>query len=546
MPKSKAGAIILVITVAVFVTLQAKRQAERTLGLPTIIPQPAEIEHQHGTFELGPQCGIFCETQTFAATLLVERLRTVTGYAVPLSPVSSNEQGRGTILLTTRGMDPALGSEGYELVVAPDHICIAANGPAGLLYGSESLLELLPPQVFGQHTAGSRAWSVPCVRIRDQPRLTWRGFMLDVSRHFFSTAEIKKLLDEMALHKLNIFHWHLTDDQGWRLEIKKYPELTKVGAWRKRIGFNLDAKSSTAYDAQGRYGGFYSQADIREIVAYAHARNITIVPEIDVPGHSSAALAAYPQFSCSGGPYTTDMSEAVSAGVFCPGNDETFKFLDDVLAEVMELFPGPFVHIGGDEVPKQNWRKCPRCQTRIRQEGLKDEHELQHYFFHRLEQFIDAHGKRAVGWSEIGSGTLAQGTVLMDWIGGGVEAARTGHDVVMSPEEFCYLDFYQSQDRNAEPPAAGAYLPLEKVYSFEPVPAQLDSAHQKLILGAQANLWTEYIPSMSRVEYMTFPRLCALAEVVWSPKHSRNWDDFSRRLEVQKARLDQLGIQYRH
>lgn len=545
MAKFKAGAIILFLGLAVILTIQATKRVEANRQIPSIVPRPSYLQTRKGSFELLPDSRIVADTTGRAGQMLAGQLRASTGYELPLSNIVAAGPGRGTILLTTRGADSALGSEGYELDVTSDQVAIHANGPAGLLYGAESFLQLFPPQVFSGHPSNSRAWKVPCLRIRDQPRFAWRGLMLDVSRHFFSPPEIKKVLDAMALHKLNTFHWHLTDDQGWRIEIKRYPRLTEVGAWRKHIGFNIDPKASTAYDSAGRYGGYYSQSEVRDIVAYALARNITIVPEIDVPGHSSAALAAYPQFSCSGGPYTTDMSEAVSAGVFCPGKDETFEFLDNVFEEVMDLFPGPFIHVGGDEVPKQNWRNCPRCQARIRQEGLKNERDLQHYFFHRIEKFIDAHGKRVVGWSEIAGDQLAQSTVLMDWIGGGVAAARSGHDVVMSPEEFCYFDFYQSKDRDAEPPAAGAYLPLEKVYRFEPVPPQLELDQQKRILGAQANIWTEYIPSLARLEYMAFPRLCALSEVVWSPKDSRDWVDFTRRLYVHEQRLDQLGIQYR-
>ena len=369
--------------------------------------------------------------------------------------------------------------------------------------------------------------------------------MLDVSRHFFTPAEIKQLLDVMALHKLNVFHWHLTDDQGWRIEIKKYPRLTEVGAWRRSIGFNLDPKTSTAYDAEGSYGGYYTQAEIRDLVAYARARFITIVPEIEMPGHSSAALAAYPQFSCSGGPYTTDMSQAVSAGVFCAGEEATFEFLGNVLNEVMDLFPWEFIHIGGDEVPKANWRNCPRCQDRMRREWLSNENDLEGYFIRRMEKIINARGKRAIGWSEIWNVGIATNTVVMDWIGGGLEAAQAGRDVVMSPDDYCYLDHYQSKDREKEPLAAGAYLPLHKVYNFEPLQKDLATNKQKHVLGAQANVWTEYMPSLAQAEYMTLPRLSALAEVVWSPRRSRNWDDFLRRLFVQQQRFDQLQVKYR-
>jgi hexosaminidase len=404
---------------------------------------------------------------------------------------------------------------------------------------------LFPPDIFTSQVQPSKSWEIPCVTIEDKPRFPWRGLMLDVSRHFFNKEEVKRLLDAMALHKLNTFHWHLTDDQGWRIEIKKYPRLTEVGAWRGKIGFGLDPKSGTAYGPDGRYGGYYTQADVREVVTYAESRHITIVPEIEIPGHATAALAAYPEFSCLGGPYFTDMASNTLAGVFCAGNEKIYAFLEDVLGDVIDLFPGKFIHIGGDEVPKQNWKDCSRCQAQIHNESLKDEHGLQTYFIGRIEKFIRSRGRRLIGWSEIGEGGLPEQAVIMDWIGGAVEAATAAHDVVMSSDGYCYFDFYQSKDRSTEPSAIGGYLPLEKVYSFEPIPSNLSAQFQSHILGAQANVWTEYMPSLNHVEYMTFPRLCALAEVVWSPQKARNWDDFVRRLPTHLQRLEALGINYR-
>jgi hexosaminidase len=370
--------------------------------------------------------------------------------------------------------------------------------------------------------------------------------MLDVSRHFFSTSEVEQLLDAMSRYKLNTFHWHLADDQGWRIEIKKYPRLTQVGAWRKSIGFGLDPKASTAYGPDGRYGGFYTQEDIREVVAYAAARHITIVPEIEMPGHASAALMAYPQFSCTGGPFTTDLPGGVFDGIYCAGNDEAFTFLQNILSEVFELFPGKYVHVGGDEVLTTNWSQCARCQARMKAEGLKKELELESYFIRRIEKFVVAHHRTLVGWSEIREGGLAPSAVVMDWVGGAVEAASAGHDVVMSPLADCYFDHYQSQDHSTEPHAIGGFLPLRQVYTFEPFPAKLGPQYEQHILGAQANVWTEYMPSLKHVEYMVFPRLCALAEVVWSPKASRDWEDFNQRLGAHYARLERLGLNYRH
>jgi hexosaminidase len=476
---------------------------------------------------------------------LAGQLRPSTGYAFAIETNDTASPVPRAILLTTRDASRALGEEGYELTVASDSVVIRAPASAGLFYGVQSLLQLLPAEIFTPHLVAGRPWRIPCAQIEDQPRFQWRGFMLDVSRHFFSKDEVKKVLDAMALHKLNRFHWHLTDDQGWRIEIKKYPRLTEVGAWRKEIGFKLDPKASAAYGPDGRYGGFYSQADIREIVACAQARHIIIVPEIEMPGHSGAALAAYPELSCSGGPYTTDMNGGVFAGVYCAGNDQTFAFLQDVLTEVVQLFPGKYIHVGGDEVPPDNWKSCQKCQARMKAEGLKDERELESYFIRRVEKFINAQGRTLIGWSEIREGGLAQNAVVMDWIGGAAEAAAAGHDAVMTPTSFCYLDYYQSTNHAAEPRAIGGYLPLSKVYALEPVPAGLAPQFQPHILGAQGNLWTEYVPSLQHAEYMAFPRLCALAEAAWSSADSRNYQDFLKRLESHCQRLDAMGIAYR-
>jgi hexosaminidase len=476
---------------------------------------------------------------------LAERLVKATGYKLKVDASAKAQAVKGAILLTTKDAKPGLGAEGYELTVTPDSVVLRASAPAGLFYGVQSLLELMPPEVFAAKPVAGLDWKIPCVQIEDQPRFKWRGFMLDVSRHFFTKEEVKQMLDVLALQKMNTFHLHLADDQGWRIEIKKYPRLTQIGAWRDEAGFGLDPKLSTAYGPDGRYGGYYTQADIREIVAYAAAKHITVVPEIEMPGHASAALAAFPELSCTGGPYTPNAKGGIFAGVYCAGKDETFEFLQNVLAEVMPLFPGKYIHIGGDEVPKDNWQKCPRCQARIKQEGLKNEHDLQSYFVRRIEKFINAQGRSLIGWSEIREGGLAQNAAVMDWIGGAAEAASAGHDVIMSPTAFCYLDYYQSTNHATEPHAIGGYLPLSKVYSFDPMPANLDPQYQAHILGAQCNLWTEYVPNLKHAQFMAFPRLCALAEVTWSPPAARNWEDFRRRLQTQFQRFDQLGVNYR-
>ncbi|HEX4349307.1 MAG TPA: family 20 glycosylhydrolase, partial [Verrucomicrobiae bacterium] len=364
------------------------------------------------------------------------------------------------------------------------------------------------------------------------------------------------VLDLMALHKLNTFHWHLVDDQGWRIEIKKYPLLTQVGSWRKQSDIERPITATNAHPAwaepaaskfgpDGRYGGFYTQDEIRAVVAYAAARHIKIVPEIEMPGHSMAALTAYPQFSCFGGPYTTDNDLRLHTGIYDPSKEATFQFIEGVLTEVFQLFPDKYVHIGGDEVQKRYWHRSADCQALMKREGLKNEEELQSWFIKRIEKFVNAHGKTMIGWSEILQGGLATNAVVMDWIGGGQEAASAGHDVVMTPEAFCYLDHYQSTNHAMEPRAIGGYTPLQKIYLFDPIPTNLATQFQSHVLGAQGNLWVEYVASLPHVEYMIFPRMTALAEVDWSAKDSRNWNDFVSRLKVHEKRLDELDVNYR-
>jgi hexosaminidase len=515
---------------------------------PAIIPAPEKMTVREGVFTLGPETLILVDKKSKATgAFLAERLRAATGFPFPAK--SADKSTSGSILLTTKGSDASLGPEGYELIVAPDSVVILAPEEAGLFYGVETFLQLLPPEAFAAKPAVGVKWQAPCVEIKDRPRFAWRGLLLDVSRHFFTKPEVEQILDALAMHKINTLHWHLVDDDGWRIEIKKYPLLTQVGAWRKDIGFGFAPKDSTAYGPDGRYGGYYTQNDIREVVRYAAARHITIVPEIEMPGHSSAALAAYPEFSCSGGPYSTDRKGSMRDGVYCAGNDGSFVFLQNILKEVFAMFPGKYIHVGGDEVSTKNWSECDKCQARKKAEHLENDRQLESYFIQRMEKFINAHGRSLIGWSEIREGGLAKNAALMDWIGGATEGASAGHDVVMTPESYCYLDHYQSFDRAKEPRAIGglrgAVLPLRKVYGFDPIPAALAPEFQQHILGAQGNLWSEYIPNLRHAEYMIFPRECALAEVTWSPKEARNFDDFLRRLEIDQRRLDQMGVNYR-
>jgi hexosaminidase len=531
---------------------------------PAIIPQPEKVELRDGSFRLAPNTRIYVDFASRpTGKMLAARLRQSTGYKFPVvTKLLSSAPVGNDILLTTKSARTNLGPEGYELTASANSVVIRAPAQAGVFYGTRTLLQLLPPEIFSTNIVAGKDWQMPCVQIEDQPRFKWRGLMLDVSRHFYSKQEVEQLLDLMALYKLNVFHWHLTDDQGWRIQIKKYPKLTQIGAWRSASVLtppgvkpedlskgnahpSWTAPSADKFGPSGRYGGFYTQDDIREVVKYAAARHITIVPEIEMPGHSVAALAAYPQFSCTGGPFSTDVHAGVNHGIYCVGNAGTYVFLQNILTEVFRLFPGKYIHIGGDEVPTDEWQHDPKDQAVIQREGLKDAGQLESYFIRRMEKFINAHGKTLVGWSEIRNGGLAKSAVVMDWIGGGKEAASAGHDVVMTPIDDCYFDHYQSANHSQEPHAIGGYLPLNKVYSFEPVPKDLARQFQSHVLGGQANLWTEYIASLPYAEYMLFPRLDALAEAVWSPKDARNWADFQRRLAVDEQRLNELGVNYR-
>jgi len=514
-----------------------------------LVPLPQTLARFKGHFRLVPGTRIIVnEISQTTGAYLAEWFRRATGNECPvtLGDHDGAQAPKNSILLTTEGAAPALTEEGYELRVTPDSVLIRSPASTGLFYGVQTLFQLLPPEVFALKPSLNMAWMIPCLLIQDKPHFYWRGFMLDVSRHFFTKMEIKKLLDVMAVHKLNTFHWHLTDDQGWRIEIRNFPRLTNIAAWRKSIGYGLDSKSSNADGPDGRYGGYYSQEDIREIVAYAQDRHIMIVPEVEMPGHSTAALSAYPELGCT----CCSVEQQVqpprdTPDIYCAGNDQGYDFLEKVLTELCKLFPSKFIHIGGDEVSKWTWKDCPLCQARMRQLGLRSELDLQSYFISRIGAFLSAKGRRLIGWSEILEGGLAPNSVLMDWIGGAAEAARAGHDVVMSPNSHCYFDYYQSRDRSREPPASGAYLPPQTVYSFNPFPHHLDPQYHAHILGAQANLWTEYIPSFKQVEYMTFPRLCALAEVVWSGPAGRRWGEFRPRLGGHLERLKELGVTFR-
>jgi len=522
--------------------------AQETSGRFAVVPRPAHVEPGDDEFLLTEDSRIAFdgsdETLARAAAELGRRLRQSTGY--PLNLIGADDANDGDVALELI-VDPSLGDEGYSVIITDNRVMIGANGGGGMLYGIETFMQLLSPEAYSSSTVRKDEWVVPTGVIRDSPRFAWRGMHLDVSRHFFPAEFIYRYIDMLAMHKFNVFHWHLVDDQGWRVEIKRWPRLTEVGAWRvDREDKHWNAREPQGEGDRATYGGYYSQEEIRDIVAYAAERRITIVPEIEMPAHVTCALAAYPQFSCTGGPFTVPPGGVWPiTDIYCAGNDSTFIFLEEVLTEVMDLFPGKYIHIGGDEATKTEWEICEKCQARIKDEGLADEAELQSYFIRRMEKFLVSKGKRLIGWDEILEGGLAPEATVMSWRGvaGGIAAAREGHDAVMTPTSHCYFDYYQGR-QELEPLAIGGYLPVSKVYAYEPVPDSLTDDEAKHILGAQANVWTEYIPTPEHVQYMTLPRMAAMAEVVWSPKEGKEWTDFARRLRPLLHRYEARGYDY--
>lgn len=511
----------------------------------SLIPKPVEVELLDGAFNLKADTRI--ETVREAepvAAYLRELLSTGLGLGFEVVETSGAEAKTNTILLTTVGADKSLGDEGYELSVTSNAVSIRSPRVKGLFYGVQTLRQLLPPEIEKGKGGAGQTWEVPAVKIKDKPRFGWRGLMLDVCRHFFPVSTVKKYIDLLAMHKMNVFHWHLTEDQGWRIEIKKYPRLTEVGSKRKASPLLTDRDKLDGKP----HGGFYTQEQVREVVSYAASRFVNVVPEIEMPGHCTAALAGYPELGCSGGPYEVRTFWGIAEDVYCAGNDKVFDFLEDVLKEVMQLFPGDYIHIGGDECPKAMWQKCAKCRKRIADEKLKDEDELQSYFIKRIGKFLDANDRRLIGWDEILEGGLAPGATVMTWRGmdGGIEAASHGHDAIMCPLNYTYLDYYQSEDRENEPLAIGGFTPLETAYEFDPVPPELSGDLSKHILGAQGQLWTEFIPDERQIDYMAFPRASALAEVLWTNRKACDFDDFKRRLPPLLRRLDAWNVNYRN
>lgn len=518
-----------------------------------LVPQPVSVQTGNGRFALTKQTAVIAtdaEDQK-TADYLNNYLQTVYGLALG----TSKSEGTNVVRLTTRKFIKAPEKEAYRLSVTKDGIAIEGDTYAATFYGVQTLIQLLPTANGNSLTANL---SIPFVSITDYPRFAYRGMHLDVGRHFFPVSFVKKYIDYLALHKFNYFHWHLTEDQGWRIEIKKYPKLVSTGAYRN--GTTIGRYPGTGNTNQ-RDGGYYTQDEVKDVVKYAADRHITVVPEIEMPGHSSAAIAAYPWLSCFPDEDTkipshpSEMSKAtkgkkvqetwgVFEDIFCAGKDSTFQFLQDVLDEVIPLFPSQYLHVGGDEAPKSHWKRCPLCQARMKKEGLKNEHELQSYFIQRMEKYINAKGKTIIGWDEILEGGLAPNAIVMSWRGeeGGIAAAKEKHKVIMTPTKAVYFDY--SQTKAEDSVVIGGYVPLEKVYAYDPIPKELNADEAKYVLGAQANLWTEYVAYPSKVEYMVFPRMSALSEVLWSPKEKRNWNDFEQRLQTQFKRYDLWKANY--
>lgn len=522
------------------------RQAEPAKTI-AIIPRPVKSTPGSGAFAVTPETVIWTDAASAAiGHQLARYLEPATGFVLRVR-TGGTAPARSIALHRDRSLT-RLGVEGYLLDVQPSGVVARAPEPAGVFYAVQTMRQLLPADIFRDAPVGTKEWQMPAVRIEDAPRFAWRGALLDCARHFMPKEFVKKYIDLLALHKLNTLQLHLTDDQGWRIEIKRYPRLTEVGAWRKEtlVGrYVRDKPSAWTFDGTP-HGGFYTQDDAREIVAYAKARFVTIVPEIEMPGHAVAAIAAYPEVGTTGEPLEVATRWGIFSDIF-NADPSTIEFLQNVLSEVLDIFPSRYIHIGGDEADKMKWKASPRIQARIKELGVADEHELQSWFIRQMDAFLTARGRRLVGWDEILEGGLAENAVVMSWRGtkGGIAAARAAHDVVMAPTTHTYLDYYQSKDRSNEPLAIGGFLPLETVYDYEPVPTELEPKYARHILGAQAQVWTEYMPMPRKVEYMAFPRLTALSEVVWTPAARKDYGSFITRLAPHLDRLRALDVNFR-
>ena len=545
MKKQLIYLLTLILAVPIWQSCKECDNAVQEAKLAALVPYPNSVTTMKGAYSvLGAP--VMCDEKVDERTL-----RAVNEFAAQLSKTSGQETSVSTFSETPSNgirlvVDPEVAEEAYKLTINKNGVEIKASSFAGFFYALQTVKQLLPAAVYGEQTVADADWTLPCAVIEDAPRFAYRGMHFDVSRHFFPLDEVKRYIDIMAVHKLNRLHWHLTDDQGWRIEIKKYPLLTTVGGFRDGT---VILKNWGTNDGV-RHGGYYTQDEIREIVKYAEDRAITVIPEIDLPGHMVAALEAYPELGCTGGPYKVWDSWGVSEEVMCAGNEKTYEFIEDVLTEVMELFPSEYIHIGGDECPKARWKACPRCQARIAELGLKGdgrfsaEQYLQCYVTSRVEKFLAEHGRRIIGWDEILEGEISRTAVIMSWRGseGGIEAAKRGNDVVMTPNSHFYFDYYQSLDTDNEPFGIGGFVPVERVYSYDPMDG-LEPDEQKHILGVQANLWTEYISTNEHLEYMLLPRLAALSEVQWCQPEVRDEKRFYDNFRMQEI-YDAMGYNY--
>ncbi|MCR4844425.1 MAG: beta-N-acetylhexosaminidase [Bacteroidales bacterium] len=506
-----------------------------------VIPMPADVTITDGYFPVAGAAVSFGqnmdEASLAAAQRFVNALETASG--------KKCKQAAGGISFV---VNPNLAAEQYAINVTKDGATVEASALNGFVYACETLKQMLPAAIYGDKKVKAD-WVLPCVSILDQPRFAYRGMHLDPCRHFFSIEETKKYLDVMTAYKLNRFHWHLTEDQGWRMEVKKYPKLTEIGAWRDGTVIKKDWDSNDGI----RHGGFYTQEEMKEIVAYAAERGITVIPEIDLPGHMVAALAAYPELGCTGGPYEVWKRWGISPDILCAGNEKIYTFLEDVFTELMDIFPSEYIHIGGDECfPRGEaypWDSCPKCAALMKKLGIKKgpeaKHYLQNYVTARVQKFLNDHGRKIIGWDEILEGDLAEGATVMSWRGtkGGIKAASMGFDVVMTPTDYAYFDYYQSKERDKEPFAIGGYLPLEKVYGYEPYDGMVAGSEDH-ILGVQANMWTEYIATPEHLEYMLMPRMCAMSEVQWCAADAKDYDRFTASLEHTLGMMDAMGVKY--
>ena len=498
----------------------------------SVIPIPLRMEQGSGTFLFTGDTKLYTNLKGEEKKMLMDYLETL-----PIHFKNGKKQTKDNVvsLMITKANPQLSSPESYTLEVTPHKITVQATSGAGLFYGVQTLLQMAQPAMEG-------AWSVQATTIQDSPRFEYRGLMLDVSRHFRSKEFVKKQIDALAYYKLNRLHLHLTDAAGWRIEIKKYPELTKIGSQRKQtvIGKNTGKYDGTPY---GPY--FFTQEEIKDVIQYAADRYITIIPEIELPGHALAALATYPELGCTGGPYEVCQMWGVFPEVFCPGNEKTFEFWEGVLDEVAELFPGEIIHIGGDECPRDAWKKCKKCQARMKQENMKEEGELQDYTVHRIEGYLKEKGKRIIGWDEILEGDVSKTAIVMSWRGktGGIQGAKRGNEVVMVPNDYAYFDYYQSKDVDKEPFSIGGFVDVAKVYSLDPTEG-LTAEEGKKIIGVQANLWAEYITTFSHAQYMLLPRMAALAEVAWTPQADREYSNFLNRAKLLTQRYEALGYNF--